>query len=55
MTELSGIRRGSTGASTTAVSAVDPEAVLASTVVRWIVFVGVLGVLYAFGKVAGIF
>jgi hypothetical protein len=33
----------------------DDHALLASTVVRWIVFVGVLGVLYALGKVAGVF
>ena len=55
LTELSGIRRGASGTSTTAVSAVDPEAMLTSTVVRWIVVVAVLVALYVFGKVAGAF
>jgi len=55
LTELGGIRRGSTGASTTAVSAVDPEAVLTPTVVRWLVFVGVLAALYLFGRFSGVF
>ena len=55
LTELSGIRRGASGTSTTAVSAVDPEAMLTSNVVRWIVVVAVLVALYVFGKVAGAF
>lgn len=55
LTELSGIRRGSTGSSTTAVSAVDPEAILTSTVMRWIVVVAVLVALYLFGRFSGAF
>ncbi len=55
LTELKGIRRGSTGASTTAVSAVDPEAILTSNVVRWVVVGAVLLALYLFGKFAGAF
>jgi len=55
LTELKGIRRGLSGASTTAVSGVDPEAMLTSNVVRWVVVVAVLAGLYLFGKFAGVF
>ena len=50
LTELGGIRRGSAGASTTAVSAVDPQSIVAQKVFRWVVVVGVLIALYVFGK-----
>jgi two-component system phosphate regulon response regulator PhoB len=53
LTELKGIRRGSSGTSTTAVSAVDPEAMLTSNVVRWVVVGAVLVALYLFGKFSG--
>lgn len=55
LTELGGIRRGSAGASTTAVSAVDPESLAALKVVRWVAVVGVLIALYVFGKILGAF
>ena len=55
LAELGTIRRGSTGASSTAVSAVDPEAMAASTALRWAIVVGVLVALYVFGKIAGAF
>ena len=55
LAELGGIRRGSTGASTTAVSAVDPRAMTTLKVLRWVVVVGALIALYTFGKVSGAF
>ena len=55
LTELAGIRRGSSGTSTTAVSAVDQEAMIARSVARWAVVVAVLIALYIFGKFAGAF
>ena len=55
LTELKGIRRGSSGTSPTAVSAVDPEAMVTRTVVRWVVIFVVLAALYLFGKFAGAF
>jgi DNA-binding response OmpR family regulator len=55
VTELGAIRRGSTGASTTAVSAVDPHSMAAVNVLRWVAVVGVLIALYVFGKVSGAF
>ena len=55
LTELGGIRRGSGGASTTAVSAVDPESLAALKVFRWVAVVGVLIALYVFGKISGVF
>ena len=55
LAELGGIRRGSTGASTTAVSAVDPRAMTTLKVFRWVVVVGALIALYMFGKVSGAF
>ncbi len=55
LTELGAIRRGSTGASTTAVSAVDPQSMAAVKVLRWVAVVGVLIALYVFGKMSGAF
>lgn len=55
LTELGGIRRGSAGASTTAVSAVDPQSIVAQKVFRWVVVVGVLIALYVFGKISEAF
>ncbi len=55
LTELGGIRRGSTGASTTAVSAVDPTSIATLKTLRWVVVVGVLIALYFFGRVSGAF
>ncbi len=53
ITELGQVRRGSTGASTTAVSAVNPRSMATLTVFRWVAVVGVLIALYVFGKVSG--
>ncbi len=55
LTELGQVRRGSAGASTTAVSAVDPRSMATQTVFRWLAVVGVLIALYVFGKVSGAF
>ena len=55
LTELGVIRRGSTGASTTAVSAVDPQSIAAVKVLGWVAVVGVLMALYFFGRVSGAF
>jgi CheY-like chemotaxis protein len=55
LTELKGIRRGSSGSSTTAVSAVDPHSMAALKALRWVAVVGVLIALYVFGKVSGAF
>ena len=55
VTELGAIRRGSTGASTTAVSAVDPQSMAVVKVLRWVAVAGVLIALYVFGKVSGAF
>ncbi len=55
LTELGGVRRGSAGASTTAVSAVDPESMAAQKAFRWAAIVGVLLALYFFGKLSGAF
>ena len=55
LTELEGIRRGSVGASPTAVSAVSPHAMATLKFVRWVVVVGVLIALYFFGRVSGVF
>lgn len=55
LTELGGIRRGSTGASTTAVSAVNPQSMVTLKVFRWVAVVGVVIALYIFGKISGAF
>ena len=55
ITELGQVRRRSAGASTTAVSAVDPRSMATLTVFRWVAVVGVLIALYVFGKVSGVF
>ncbi len=55
LTELGKIRRGSTGASTTAVSAVDRQSMASVKVLRWVAVVGVLIALYFFGRVSGVF
>ncbi len=55
LTELGAIRRGSAGASTTAVSAVDPQSMAAVKVLRWVAVVGVLIALYVFGRMSGAF
>ncbi len=55
ITELGAIRRGSTGASTTAVSAVDPQSMNTVKVLRWVAVAGVLIALYVFGTVSGAF
>ncbi len=55
LTELDGIRRGSTGSAATAVSAVDPHSIAALKVLRWVAVVGVLIALYIFGRVSGAF
>lgn len=53
--ELRAIRRGSGGTSTTAVSAVDPEAMVARKMVRVAVVVAVVLALFIFGKLTGAF
>ena len=53
--ELGAIRRGSAGASTTAVSAVDPQSIATVKALRWVAIVGVLVALYFFGKFSGAF
>ena len=53
--ELVRVSRGSAGASTTAVSAVDPDAMLAQNALRVALVVGVLIALYVFGKISGVF
>ena len=53
--ELGAIRRGSAGASTTAVSAVDPQSIARVKALRWVAIVGVLVALYFFGKFLGAF
>ena len=53
--ELKVIRRGSSGAGTTAVSAVDPESMIVRTVGRWVIVGAVLIALYVFGKLVGAF
>ncbi len=53
--ELGAIRRGSAGASTTAVSAVDPQSIATVKALRWLAIVGVLVALYFFGKFSGAF
>ncbi len=53
--ELGTIRRGSEGASTTAVSAVDTGSMAKLKVLRWVVVVGMLIALYFFGKVSEAF
>ncbi len=53
--ELGGIRRGSMGTSATAVSAVDPDAMLMSKVGRWVLVLSVLVALYFFGRILGAF
>ena len=55
LSELGGIRRGSMGTSATAVSAVDPEAMLTSKILRWALVLGVLVALYFFGRILGAF
>ena len=55
LTELGSIRRGSSGASTTAVSAVDLQSMAAVKTLRWVAVVGVLVALYFFGKISGAF
>ncbi len=49
------IRRGATGASSTAVSAVDRQSMAAVKVLRWVAVVGVLIALYFYGRVTGAF
>ena len=53
LSDLGEIRRGSAGASATAVSAVDPESMIALKALRWAMVVGVLIALYVFGKILG--
>ena len=53
--ELGTIRRGSEGASTTAVSAVDTGSMARLKVLRWVVVVAVLIALYIFGRVSEAF
>ena len=53
--ELGPIRRGSEGASTTAVSAVDAGSTAKLKVLRWVAVVGVVLALYIFGRVSGAF
>ena len=53
--ELGEIRRRSMGTSATAVSAVDPDAMLMSKVVRWVLVLSVLAALYFFGRILGAF
>ena len=55
LTELDGIRRGSSGSSSSAVSAVDPHSMASLKLFRWVAVVGVLIALYAFGKISGVF
>lgn len=55
LTELGGVRRGSAGALTTAVGAVDTKSFVAQKVFRWVAVVGVLLVLYLFGRISGAF
>ena len=55
LTELGGIRRGSSDWSMTAVSAVDPHSIVVSKVLRWVVVAVVLIALYLFGRVSGAF
>ena len=55
LSELGAIRRGATGASVTAVSAVDPQSMAAVKVLRWVAVVGVLIALYFYGRVSGAF
>ena len=55
LTELGEIRRGSSGSSTTAVSAVDPQSIAVLKVLRWVAVVSMLIGLYLFGKVSGAF
>ena len=55
VTELGAIRRGSSGASTTAVSAVDPRSIATVKALRWVAVVGVLLALYFFGRLSGAF
>ena len=55
VTELGAIRRGATGASSTAVSAVDRRSMSAVKVLRWVAVVGVLIALYFYGRVTGAF
>ena len=54
LSELRRIHRGSSGVST-AKSAVDPDSMAMSTVVRWTIVIGVLLALYLFGKLSGAF
>ncbi len=49
------IHRGSTGAFVTAVSAADRDSKAVSTVLRWVIVVGVLVALYLFGRFSGAF
>ena len=55
ITELGSMRRGSSGASTTAVSAVHPRSMAAAITLRWVAVVGTLVALYFFGKFSGVF
>ena len=55
LTELRGIRRGSSDSSTTAVSALDLDLFAVLRVLRWVVVVGVLIAPYFFGRVSGAF
>jgi len=55
LTELGQVRRAAAGASTTAVSAVDPNSMAAQKTFRWVAVVAVLIALYAFGKLLGAF
>ncbi len=53
--ELRAIRRGAGGTSTTAVSAVDPESMIARKLVHLIIVAVVVLALFIFGKVTGAF
>ena len=55
LVELEGIQRGSKGASTTAVSAVNPRSMAALKAIRWAAVVALLVGLYLFGRISGVF
>ncbi|RMH12385.1 MAG: response regulator [Gemmatimonadetes bacterium] len=55
LSELAEIRRGSGELTPTAVSAVDPAAFQASTIVRWAMIAGILIALFLFARMTGVF
>ena len=55
LSELGGIRRGSTGGQATAASAVHPRSIATLKAFRWLAVLGVLIALYFFGKLSGAF